>query len=87
MFTPMIVLLAFLLAGGTVVFLAARRAPVGFQDENGFHFGAARDRATVRDNANDDCFVAAYAPKRSAGDAGPRLRVRPQNDGAVLNKV
>lgn len=87
MFTPMIVLLAMLLAGGTGVFLAARRAPVGFEDEDGFHFGIQREKAMDPEDAGEGCLIAAYAPNRSVGDAAPRVRVRKRNDGAAIHRV
>jgi len=83
----MVVLLGLLLAGGTAVFLAARHAPVGFEDEDGFHFGIQREKAMAAGDAGDGCLIAAYAPNRSVGDAVPRVRVRRRNDGVAIHRV
>jgi hypothetical protein len=87
MFTPMVVLLALLLAGGTAVYFAARRAPEGYEDEDGFHLGIERERAIAADDRGTGSLAAAYAPNRNVGDVGARLRVRRRSDEAAIHRV
>ena len=87
MFTPMVVLLALLLAGGTAVFFAARRAPEGYEDEDGFHLGIERERAIAADDRGNGSLAVAYAPNRSVSESGTRLRVRKRSDEAAIHRV
>ena len=83
----MVVLLALLLAGGTVVFFAARHAPAGFEDEDGFHFGVEPDKTEARYEAGDACLATDQLLSRSAGAIVPALRVRRRNSKAALKGV
>lgn len=87
MFTPMVVLLALLLAGGSVVFLAARHTPAGFEDEDGCHFGVEPDRAEARHEVGDACLATAQIQSQSAGAIVPALGVRQRNSDAALKGV
>ena len=44
--TAFLILLAILAAGLITELVAANRAPFGYQDEFGFHFGADRDQTS-----------------------------------------
>ena len=81
------VLLVLVLGAGAVVFLAARRAPEGYEDEDGFHFGIQREGAMASGRAGDGSLVAAYAGRRGAGEAVSTIRVRRRNDQAAFHRV
>jgi hypothetical protein len=84
MFTPMLVLLALVLVGGTAVFVAARHAPAGFEDEDGFHFDDESDRVEPQYEMGSFCWIADRVHIRGAGVMGPAKRIRQHNGGGAL---
>jgi len=81
------VLLVVVLGASVVVFLAARRAPEGYEDEGGFHLGVRREQALASDGADDASLAGIDAPDSSAGAVAANRWVCKRSDRAAFHRV
>ena len=76
-----------MLGAGAIVLIAARRAPEGYQDEDGFHLGEQREPALASADARNDPLTGAVQANREASDGEPKRRFRQRSEKPAFHQV